>query len=92
MRCGQCGHIDRYSRSRCWVCEPPSLDTVHGRLRRCLLDQKMSVTRLAELTGFDRGALGNTFAYDRAFSLVFIECAAQVLNVSPGWLAFGDKA
>jgi len=91
MTCKDCGHRDPYSLKHCWVCHPPNLRTPHGRLRRCLLDHKMSVTRFSQIVGFDRGMIANLFAFNRPPTLEFIQCAAQIFGVRAGWLAFGEE-
>lgn len=91
MICEKCGHRDRYSHNRCWKCNPPDLSTFHGRLRRCLLDHNMSVSKFSARAGFDRSAVGYMVAYSRTPSLEFVRCAAQVFGVRAGWLAFGEE-
>jgi transcriptional regulator with XRE-family HTH domain len=89
--CPTCGHRDRHSHKRCWKCDPPDLSTFQGRLRRCLLDHKMSVVKFSELAGFDRGSIGNMLAFNRPPTLELVYCAAQIFGVRAGWLAFGEE-
>ena len=51
----------------------------------------MSVVKLSELAGFDRGSIGKMLASNRPPTLDLVQCAAQIFGVRAGWLAFGEE-
>lgn len=59
------------------------------RLRRARTAQRLSASALSQAAGMSRGSVAFLEAGERLPRLSSVERLARVLNVSPGWLAFG---
>lgn len=88
--CEVCGTRYRHSAVKCFTCRPADLTTFAGRLRAAWLRTELTQSDLSRRVGMDPGYLSSMLSGKRNPTIFIVQCTAQALGVSPGWLAFGE--